>query len=91
MMLQTLVENCVKHGISTLKNGGQILLVALKNNNNLELTITNSGQYKPKTNHDGIGIANTRERLKILYDDKAQITIANKNELEVETKITVPL
>lgn len=91
MMLQTLVENCVKHGISTLKNGGHILLNAHKANNKLEISITNSGQYKPNVNHEGVGITNTRERLKILYDDKAQITIANKNDLEVETKITVPL
>ena len=91
MMLQTLVENCVKHGISTIKNGGHILLVAHKINNNLELVITNSGQYKPNVNQEGVGIANSRERLKILYDDKAELTIANKNDLEVETKITVPL
>lgn len=91
MMLQTLVENCVKHGISNLKNGGQILLDAKQINNNLVITITNSGQYKPKHNHEGVGIANTRERLKILYDDKAELTIADKNDFEVETKITIPL
>lgn len=91
MMLQTLVENCVKHGISNLKNGGQILLDAQQLNNNLVITITNSGQYKPKYNHEGVGIANTRERLKILYDDKAELTIANKNDFEVETKIIIPL
>ncbi len=91
MMLQTLVENCIKHGISTLKNGGHILLDAHRDNNCLEITITNNGQYKPKNNHEGVGITNTRERLKILYDEKAELSIANKNDLEVETKIIIPL
>jgi len=91
MMLQTLVENCVKHGISNLKNGGEILLEATFEYNQLHIIITNSGQYTPKHNHEGVGIANTRERLKILYDEKANITIGNKDTHYVETKITIPL
>jgi LytS/YehU family sensor histidine kinase len=91
MMLQTLVENCVKHGISNLKNGGEILLEAKVENNQLLISITNSGQYTPKHNHEGVGLANTRERLKILYDEKANITIGNKDTHHVETKITIPL
>lgn len=91
MMLQTLVENCVKHGISNLKNGGEILLEAKVENNQLQISITNSGQYIPKNNHEGVGLANTRERLKILYDEKANITIGNKDTHHVETKITIPL
>jgi LytS/YehU family sensor histidine kinase len=91
MMLQTLVENCVKHGISNLKNGGEILLEARVENNQLLISITNSGQYTPKNNHEGVGLANTRERLKILYDEKANITIGNKDTHHVETKITIPL
>lgn len=91
MMLQTLVENCVKHGISNLKNGGEILLEAKVENNQLQISITNSGQYIPKDNHEGVGLANTRERLKILYDEKANITIGNKDTHHVETKITIPL
>jgi two-component system LytT family sensor kinase len=91
MMLQTLVENCVKHGISNLKNGGEILLKAYIEKNQLQISIINSGQYMPKHNQEGIGIANTRERLKILYDEKAIITIGNKNHNHVETNITIPL
>jgi LytS/YehU family sensor histidine kinase len=91
MMLQTLIENCVKHGISNLKNGGEILLEAKAENNQLIISITNSGQYIPKNNQEGVGLANTRERLKILYDEKANIIIGNKDTQHVETKITIPL
>ena len=91
MMLQTLVENCVKHGISNLKNGGEIILEAHILNNELHISITNSGHFIPKHNHEGVGLTNTRERLKILYDEKASITIGNKNSNHVETKITIPL
>ncbi len=91
MMLQTLVENAVKHGISTLKNGGEILVSAQKINAQLVLTIINTGQYNPKLNHQGVGIANTNERLKILYDEKADLTIENKDAQQVITKIILPL
>jgi LytS/YehU family sensor histidine kinase len=91
MMLQTLVENCVKHGISNLKNGGEIILEAHIVKNELQISIINSGQYIPAHNHEGVGLTNTRERLKILYDEKATITIDNKNSNHVETKITIPL
>lgn len=91
MMLQTLVENCVKHGISSLKYGGDILLEANIENNQLQISIINSGQYLPKHKQEGIGLANTRERLKILYEEKANITIGNKDTNHVETIITIPL
>jgi LytS/YehU family sensor histidine kinase len=91
MMLQTLVENCVKHGISSLKHGGDILLEANIENNQLQISIINSGQYLPKHKQEGIGLANTRERLKILYEEKANITIGNKDTNHVETIITIPL
>jgi two-component system LytT family sensor kinase len=91
MMLQTLVENCVKHGISNLKNGGEIILEAHIKNNELKISIVNSGQYMPKHNHEGVGLTNTRERLKILYDEKANISICNKDLNHVETIITIPL
>lgn len=91
MMLQTLVENAVKHGISTLKQGGVIGIEAHRYNGTLDLKITNSGYYQPKENHEGVGIANTLERLKILYDDQASFSIQNGPSQQVITQITIPV
>lgn len=91
MMLQTIVENAVKHGISQLKDGGLIQIHAAVDHKKLIITITNSGYYQPKPNHDGIGINNTLERLKILYDDQASFSINNNGEQSVVTTLTIPI
>jgi len=91
MMLQTLAENAIKHGISTTKQGGEIHINASINDSHLKLQIQNSGVYKPKSEHDGVGIANTIERLKLLYDDKATFSITNMDNQQVLTEINIPL
>ena len=91
MMLQTLVENAVKHGLATRKNGGDIVLNSYKDNNYLIIQVINSGQYQPKENTQGVGVENTRQRLHILYDDHASLQIKNKDDEHVETLITIPL
>ncbi len=91
MMLQTLVENGIKHGISNLKNGGTITIKSFVNNQNTIIHITNSGQYFPKHETSGLGIENTKERLRILFDDKANFSIKNLDDKNVLTEITLPL
>lgn len=90
MMLQTLVENAVKHGISASKSGGFIELSAKRIGNHLHLTIRNTGQFAPAKYHNGVGLSNTIERLKILFDDKASFMIDNENEHTVITEIILP-
>ncbi len=90
MMLQTLTENAIKHGISNLKSGGFIKLKAYRNNGSLHIDITNSGTYKPKPNHDGVGVQNTLERLQLLYDDNASLKIENELPNQVFTQIVLP-
>jgi two-component system LytT family sensor kinase len=91
MMLQTLVENAVKHGISSLKNGGEISIDAYRVNGSLHMNIKNTGRYQPAGVHDGVGIENTVERLKILYDEKASFAIRNIDAQQVLTEIIIPV
>lgn len=91
MMLQTLVENGIKHGISNLKNGGTIYLKTFNKNQNTIIQITNCGVYNPKHESAGLGIENTKERLRILFDDKAIFTIKNIENEKVLTEIIIPL
>jgi two-component system LytT family sensor kinase len=91
MMLQTLVENAVKHGISSLKQGGLISINTSRHNGSLHVNITNTGEYHPDPRHEGLGIDNTMERLKILYDDKASFAIQNIEPRQVLTEITIPV
>jgi two-component system, LytTR family, sensor kinase len=91
MMLQTLAENAIKHGISSLKQGGEIEIVSYRNNGSLHIEITNSGSYNPKPNHEGVGVENTVERLRLLYEDKASLSIKNIEPQKVLTEIIIPV
>jgi sensor histidine kinase YesM len=78
MLLQTLVENGIKHGISKLTDGGRIEVKAWKENGVLNLVIFNSGNYdENEKGESGFGLANTRQRLKLLYGKNAHFHIKN--------------
>ncbi len=90
MLLQTLVENGIKHGISKLQEGGKIKVVAEKENGSLKLSIFNSGSID-KDNHSetGFGLVNTKQRLQLLYGKKAYFKITNEEE-GVHAELLIP-
>ena len=93
MMLQTLVENGIKHGISNLVDGGIIHVDALVKDHKLHVLVRNSGQYingVKKKNGSGVGLTNTKQRLKLLYGHRAQFSIKNENEKTVLTELVIP-
>ncbi|MFL9481126.1 sensor histidine kinase [Chitinophagaceae bacterium LWZ2-11] len=92
MMLQTLVENAIKHGISKQVQGGFIKIKSDFVNNHLELTVRNSGKLNPiPTNSDGFGIASTKSRLKLLYGKNATFELKDVDGYTVEAKLQIPV
>ena len=91
MMLQTLVENAIKHGISKYKDGGIIKIISVFVNNHHELIVQNTGILHLKDNQEGFGITSTMNRLKLLYGDKADFKIKNIEEQVVEAKVFLPV
>ncbi|TVR38106.1 MAG: hypothetical protein EA392_11100 [Cryomorphaceae bacterium] len=76
LMLQTLVENAVKHGISQLVKGGQIKLAARQQGDGFYISVSNTGVLNSTESADtGIGLANTRKRLALLFGDDARFQI----------------
>lgn len=92
LMIQTLVENGVKHGISKLTEGGVIQLKTSVENDRLKIEIRNSGHYMNghKKRSGGLGITNTSQRLKLLYGSEASLAIRNENDNFVITEIVIP-
>ena len=91
LMLQTIVENGIKHGISKLKDGGEIHISAFAKEDYTILEVENTGQMEiNNTKKDGVGLENTRNRLRLLYGDKAILSIDNK-EKTVITRIKIPV
>ncbi len=92
LMIQTLVENAVKHGVSALPQGGEILLSVNHSNECLTIEVSNSGRYKTNkpSSGTGVGLKNTCRRLKLLYGEECKLTIENKNN-QVVTRVDIPL
>ena len=91
MMLQTLVENSIKHGISKLVNGGVVRIVADFKDDHLDLLVQNTGQLNGNINEDGFGIKSTQDRLNLMYQGKATFAIRNMDSNMVESKVTMPV
>ncbi len=92
MMLQTLVENAIKHGISKQVNGGVITIISDFVGDHHELVVRNSGQLATaRLNGEGFGIRSTQDRLNLLYQDKASFDIHNLSPDTVESKVIMPL
>jgi LytS/YehU family sensor histidine kinase len=91
MMLQTLVENAIKHGISKHIDGGFVKVISRFANNNHELIVLNSGQIDGEINGDGFGIKSTQDRLRFLYQGKARFEIKNIDDNIVQSKVTMPV
>ena len=92
LMIQTLVENGIKHGISTLRNGGMIEVHSKVEDDRLLIQIRNAGQYadgQPAAG-TGFGISNTMKRLELIYGDQASFRIANENKKTVLTEVVLP-
>lgn len=93
MIVQTLVENAIKHSINELPNGGKVIVESQLSNDYLKIFVKNSGQLKNDEpgKRKGIGIKNSRERLRLLYGEKASLSVENMNEEMVCATIRIPL
>ncbi|PBQ34716.1 histidine kinase [Sphingobacteriaceae bacterium] len=89
-IIQSQVENAIKHGISRLPGGGQILIEAFKEEQKLKIQVSNSGKINSETPLTGVGFKNSILRLELLYGSAGKISIHEANDLVV-VEITIPL
>ena len=89
-MLQTLVENAIKHGIGKQIQGGVVKVISDFKENFHELIVQNTGHLNGTVNSDGFGLSSTRNRLHLLFGEKANFEIRQVNGL-VEARVLIPL
>lgn len=77
MLLQTLVENAIKHGIAQVTDRGDLSVRAARHNGSVRLEVENSGRLAESSNGTKLGLANARERLRLLYGDRAELSLKN--------------
>jgi sensor histidine kinase YesM len=92
MMIQSLVENAIKHGLEPKPEGGLLSVKAEIVHGKLAVTVADTGLGfgKAATAGTGIGLNNIRERLHLLYGNKATLTVAENLPSGTVVTITVP-
>ncbi|MBC3932889.1 sensor histidine kinase [Undibacterium curvum] len=92
MMLQSLVENAIKHGLECKAEGGTIQFRVEVAHSKLRVSVTDDGLGfgAMPSNGTGLGLQNIRERLKLLYKEKAQMIITPNQPGGVCVTIEIP-
>lgn len=90
MLLQTLVENAIKHGIARRGDGGEIEVRAWRDGANLRLRVANAGTLE-RDPRGGVGLANSRERLRLLFGRHATLRLDADSPDRVVAEVSLPL
>jgi two-component system, LytTR family, sensor kinase len=94
LLLQPLVENAVKHGISKLSDAGEVVIIARRDGDHLQIFIRDSGPGltvpSALTSTPGLGLRITKERLSTLYGSEQAFEIRNRAEGGAEVYLRIP-
>jgi hypothetical protein len=91
MVLPTLVENAIKHGLSPLPEGGRIDIRARRDGDDLVVEVRDDGAGFSGSGGSGVGLANTRSRLAALYGARAGLELASGSPRGVVARVRLPL
>lgn len=94
LMLQTLVENAVRHGIEPRAGPGTVVIKAAREGDRLSITIEDNGAglklVGSQTGRRGIGLANSESRLRELYGDHGRITLREPPSGGLAVELEIP-
>jgi hypothetical protein len=97
MMLQSVVENAIKHGIEPKPEGGKVTVAARIQNGQLWVEVKDTGigirdteRLESATSGTGLGLQNIRERLAMLYPGKSRLVLSSDDSEGTTVKIVVP-
>lgn len=94
MMLITLVENAIKHGLDRQPEGGVVTVSATRLGDFLQVVVADTGaglKTPPTQSCDGVGLTNIRERLNAIYGDRATLRLAAHVPRGTVATIAIPL
>lgn len=91
MMLQTLVENAIKHGLEPRTAGGTVWIRARQSEGDVAITVADDGEgFNAKTSGTGIGLKNVRERLRLMHGSAASLAVVANFPTGVAATLSVP-
>ncbi|MEP6940603.1 MAG: histidine kinase [Rudaea sp.] len=99
LILQPIVENAIKHAVAKREEGGHIEIEARRTGDSpadswLDIHMRDDGpgcpDFDARTNHTGVGLANTRERLRVIYAERQIFSIDNREPHGADVHIRLP-
>ena len=91
MLLQTLVENAIKHGIAHLPEGGEVSIASRFDQGVLVIAVENTGRLVPSpAGSTRVGLANLRERLRVLHGPAATLEVSETAANTVRATVRIP-
>lgn len=95
LILQPLIENAIKYAISRREEGGRIELIARLDGDMLDLHLRDDGPGGVEADlaangHARVGLANTRERLRVLYGERQHLAISNRESGGADVHVRLP-
>jgi hypothetical protein len=91
MMVITLVENAIKHGIDRSPSGGTIVVRAHRNGERLTVEVADTGVGFRGNSGKGVGLANIRARLHVLFGGRAELSLCANEPSGVVAAIAIPV
>jgi two-component system LytT family sensor kinase len=93
LLLQPLVENSIKHGVAARVAGGNVRVTGARADGRIFLSVYNDGPQFPNDwqSNGGVGLANLRTRLQILYGDSSELQMRPVGAEGVEVVVVLPL
>jgi hypothetical protein len=91
MMLVSVVENAIKHGLSPLPEGGGIAISAMAHEHTLQVTVADTGRGFSTTKGTGVGLSNIRARLESMYGTAGRLALTPNSPRGIVAAIMVPV
>ncbi len=91
MVLQVLVENAIKHGVSAVPGVGEVVVRGTEGDGRLHLEVRDNGPGGniESTNGTGFGLRNIRDRLRLYFGGKAEVSLQRDNGM-TSVRIEMP-
>jgi len=90
MLLQPVVENAIRHGLEPKVEGGEVAISARREGSQVRVDVADTGAGFGATTRGGLGLANLRDRLRLLYGERASLAITENHPAGTRVSIALP-
>lgn len=90
MLVQPVVENAIRHGLEPKVEGGEVVFTARREGGRVKIEVADTGVGFAASTRGGLGLSNLRDRLRLLYGERASLAIADNQPSGTRVSIAIP-